>query len=276
VEHPPLSGGPAARTLPGRPCEVQVDPDDRDDHLVFAVRGVLTTRSGDTVVRRALDTHLLDRGRVVVDLSQADVPEDPAVQLFPAALAGAGGWPRARLVLARADALTTRVLQAARVHLTVPVAGTLEEARALLDVRPRRVARDHDLPCAAIAPALARAFVASACEDWGLRDGLCDAAASVVTELVSNVVEHAGTACGLRLERDRNCLQIAVRDGRPVTAGGPPVAIATDRGYGLLIVQGLARGWGVTPYPGGKAVWALLDATRDPLIPPADRRGSAG
>jgi anti-sigma regulatory factor (Ser/Thr protein kinase) len=255
---------------------VQVRPGDRDDHLVVAVRGVLTGRSADTTVRRALDTHLLDRGRVIVDLAQTDVPEDHAVHLFPAALAGAGGWPRARLVLARADALTTRVLRAARVHLTVPVARTLEEARALLDVRPGRVARDHELPNSAIAPALARALVASACEDWGLRDGLCDAAASVVTELVSNVVEHAGTACGLHLERDRSCLQIAVRDGMPVTAGGPPVAVATHRGYGLLIVQGLARGWGVTPYADGKAVWALLDATRDPLIPPAGRQGPAG
>jgi anti-anti-sigma regulatory factor/anti-sigma regulatory factor (Ser/Thr protein kinase) len=276
VEDAPLSGGPAARTLPGRPCEVQVGTGRRDDHLVVAVRGTLTAGSADTVVRRALDTHLLDRGRVVVDLSQTDVPEDCAVQLFPAALAGAGGWPRARLVLAGADPLTTRVLQAARVHLTVPVARTLEEARSLLDVRPRRVARDHELPNAAIAPALARAFVASACEDWALRDGLRDAAASVVTELVSNVVEHAGTACGLHLERDRRCLQIAVRDGTPVTAGGPPVAIATDRGYGLLIVKGLARGWGVTPYADGKAVWALLDATRDPLIPPAGQRGPGG
>jgi hypothetical protein len=62
----------------------------------------------------------------------------------------------------------------------------------------------------------------------------------------------------------------------PVTAGGPPVAVATHRGYGLLIVQGLARGWGVTPYADGKAVWALLDTTRDPLIPPAGREGPAG
>ena len=275
MEHASATGAPTARTLSAYP-DVQVSSDGRGDHLVVAVRGVLTGRSADTAVRPALDTHLLDRGRVVVDLSQTDVPEDSAVQLFPAALAAAGGWPRARLVLARADALTTRVLQAAQVHLTVPVARTLEEARALLDVRPRRVARDHELPYAAIAPALARAFVASACEDWGLRDGLRDAAASVVTELVSNVVEHAGTACGLHLERDRRCMQIAVRDGRQLTPGGPPVAVATHRGYGLLIVQGLARGWGVTPYADGKAVWALLDATRDPLIPPAGRRDPAG
>jgi hypothetical protein len=31
------------------------------------------------------------------------------------------------------------------------------------------------------------------------------------------------------------------------------------------MVQGLSRGWGVTPCADGKTVWALLDADRDPL-----------
>ena len=54
--------------------------------------------------------------------------------------------------------------------------------------------------------------------------------------------------------------EIAVRDTRPVAEGRPHTAVPGDRWYGLLIVQGLSRGWGVTPYAGGKTVWALLDA----------------
>ena len=248
-----------------RACEVQVRPDVRDDHLVLAVRGVLSSPSVDGAIGRVLETHLLDRGRVVVDLSRAEVPQDLAVGLFPAALAGAGGWPQARLVLARADAPTTRTLQAARVHLTVPVATTLDEAGALLDVRPTRVARDHALPYDPIAPALARASVASACEDWGLDGDAHDAAASVVTELVENAVVHAGTECVLHLELDRRCLQIAVRDRGPTGPGRPPVGVALDRGYGLLMVEGLSRGWGVTPHADGTTVWAVLDV-EDPLV----------
>jgi len=248
-----------------RACEVQVRQDVRGDHLVLTVRGVLSSPSVDGAVRRALETHLLDRGRVVVDLSRADVPQDVTVGLFPAALAGAGGWPQARLVLARPDTPTTRMLQAARVHLTVPVATTLDEARALLDVRPRRVARDHALPYDLVAPALARASVASACEDWGLDGDVHDAAATVVTELVGNAVVHAGTECVLHLELDRRCLQIAVRDRGPAGPGRPPVAVALDRGYGLLMVEGLSRGWGVTPHADGTTVWAVL-GVENPLV----------
>ena len=182
------------------------------------------------------------------------------VQVFPAALAEAGGWPLARLVLARPDPLTARILQAARVHLTVPLASTLAGARLLLDTRPSRVARDHELPCDSTAPGLARSAVASMCVDWELDDGVYDAAATVATELVSNAVYHADTASVLHLAVDRRHLRIAVRDNSPVTGGRPHIVTPCDRGYGLLIVQGLSRGWGVTPSAGGKIVWALLDA----------------
>jgi anti-sigma regulatory factor (Ser/Thr protein kinase) len=263
VDHPPViecSTGP---------CAVEVVPGDRSDHLVLAVRGVLSSRSDDEPIGRMLATQLLDRGRVVVDLSRAGVGWGPVARLFPTALAEAGGWPLARLALARADPLTTRILRGSRVHLTVPLASTLDGAALLLDVRPPRVARDQPLPCHEMAPALARLAVASACDDWELDDALHDAAATVVTELVRNAVEHARTACALHLTLDPRHLQVAVRDSRPVAEGCPRIAVAGDRGdrgYGLLMVQGLSRGWGVTPYSDGKTVWALLDAERDPLF----------
>ena len=129
----------------------------------------------------------------------------------------------------------------------MPLASTLTEARTLLDTRPPRVAREHELPCDPTAPGLARSAVASICEGWELADGLYDAAATVAAELVSNAVEHAGTASVLHLALDRRHLQIAVRDTRPVAEGRPHTAVPGDRWYGLLIVQGLSRGWGVTP-----------------------------
>jgi anti-sigma regulatory factor (Ser/Thr protein kinase) len=237
--------------------------DDRHDLLVVAVRGPLSS-SGGAALHRAVHTHLLDRGRVVVDLSGTTVPWGPVAGVFPEALAAAGGWPLARLVLACADPFTTRVLQAARVHLTVPLAASLAEARVLLDAPPPRLVRDHELPYGSAAPGLARAAVASMCDDWGLDDGLYEAAATLATELVTNALEHAGTACILHLALDRARLQVAVRDGSPVTEGRPAIVIPGDRGYGLLIVQGLSRGWGVTPYADGKTVWAMLDTTRRP------------
>jgi anti-sigma regulatory factor (Ser/Thr protein kinase) len=245
------------------PDEVTVRQTDRSDHVVLVVRGGLSAASANLTVRPALRKLLLDRGRVVVDLSGATVQWAPVVELFPATLAGAGGWPLARLALAGPDPTAAAILRASRVHLTVPVAKTRDEARALLDVRPPRVARRHEVPCAAMGPGLARSFVASMCDDWQLDVGLCDAAMTVATELVSNAVEHAGTPCVVFLVLDRQRLQIAVRDQRPTAAGHPRAGVRGDRGYGLLMVEGVSRAWGVTAHDDGKTVWAVLDAAPD-------------
>jgi anti-sigma regulatory factor (Ser/Thr protein kinase) len=245
------------------PDEVTVRQIDAGDHVVLAVRGGLSAESVNLTVRPALRKHLLDRGRVVVDLSEATVQWAPVAEVFPATLSGAGGWPLARLVLAGPDPATAAILRASRVHLTVPVARSREEARALLGVRPPRVARRHELPCAVAAPNLARSFVSSMCDDWDLDTGLRNAAWTVVTELVSNAVEHAGTECVLFLALTRKDLQIAVRDRRPTAAGRPQAGVRGDRGYGLLIVEGASRAWGVTSHDDGKTVWAVLDAEAD-------------
>lgn len=241
------------------PDAVAVRQIDEGDHVVLAVRGTLTAASTSLIVRPVLRKYLLDRGRVLVDLSEADVLWAPAVELFPTTLAGAGGWPLARLVLAGARPATAAVLRASRVHLAVPVAGTRDDARVLLDVRPQRVARRHEVPCTLTAPNLARSFVASLCDDLELDAGLRDAGMMVATELVGNAVEHAGTACVLSLGFDRQRFHIAVRDPRTTDLGLPRAGVRGERGYGLLVVQGASRAWGVTPHANGKTVWAVLD-----------------
>jgi anti-sigma regulatory factor (Ser/Thr protein kinase) len=245
------------------PDEVTVKWTDEGDHVVLVVHGGLSSASANLTLRPALRKHLLDRGRVVVDLSEATVQWAPVAQLFPAALAGTGGWPLARLVLAGPDPTVAAILRAARVHLAVPVARNRDEARVLLDVRPQRVARKHEVPCAAAAPGLARTFVTSMCDDWDLDLGLGDAAMTVVTELVNNAVEHARTECVLFLAFDRGRLRIAVRDHRSGAEGLPRAGVRGDRGYGLLMVEGMSRSWGVTTHDDGKTVWALLDTRLD-------------
>jgi anti-sigma regulatory factor (Ser/Thr protein kinase) len=248
------------------PDEVTVRQIDAGDHVVLAVRGGLSAASVHLTVRPVLLKHLLDRGRVIVDLSEATVQWAPVVELFPATLAATGGWPLARLALAGPDSAAAAILRASRVHLTVPVAGSREEARVLLDVRPPHVARRHELPCAETAPNLARSFVASMCDDWELDTGLRDAAWTIVTELVSNAVEHAGTECVLSLALTGKHLQVAVRDQRPTAAGCPQAGVRGDRGYGLLMVEGTSRAWGVTSHDDGKTVWAVLDAEPDAWV----------
>ena len=245
------------------PDQLTIRRRDEGDQVVLAVRGDLSAASASLIVR-PLSKQLLDHGWVIVDLSEATVRWAPAAEVFRTALAQAGGWPLARLVLAAPDLSTATILRASRVHLTVPLAHSVDEARSLLRFRPPRVVRSHELPCASTAPTLARSFVTVMDEDWGLPDWLCDAARTVTTELVSNAVEHARTGCVLHLALDDHRLRVSVRDHRPDGHGLPQPGVHDHRGYGLLIVEGLSRKWGVTSHDDGKTVWALLDSRPSP------------
>ena len=122
------------------------------------------------------------------------------------------------------------------------------------------------------APARARALVAEAVSAWQL-DHLELAAQLIASELVSNAVEHAGTAVDFRLVRTWYGLCIAVRDGDPhppYDLGRVSVGRPTPRGRGLAIVGRIASRWGCLIGTADKVVWAML---RDTLARPA-RPGS--
>jgi len=106
--------------------------------------------------------------------------------------------------------------------------------------------------------AKARAFVERTLCNWGCRE-LVDDARVVVTELVSNVVRHAGTDVGVDLDLDavRHRVRIDVVDH----AGGDVALRRGDPafdlgGRGLRLVDELSERWGVERRPGGKCVWA--------------------
>jgi anti-sigma regulatory factor (Ser/Thr protein kinase) len=232
---------------------------DEGDHLLVTLRGGLSLGTA-TSLSRDLDKLLLDRGRVVVDLSDTELLWQPAVELFPTVLASAGGWPLARMVLARPNAIMAAALHSARVPLNVPLVERLDEARRALDERPSRLARTYDVPSGAAAGTWVRSLVASLCEDCLLSDALSDAAATVATELITNAVTHAGTPIHLTLALDSRGLHVAVRDcaRTPVETIARP-GQAGYHGYGLMVVASLCRRWGITPHTDGKTVWALLD-----------------
>jgi anti-sigma regulatory factor (Ser/Thr protein kinase) len=89
-----------------------------------------------------------------------------------------------------------------------------------------------------------------------------DAAVLVVSELVTNAVEHSGSGplgIDLSMELLDDRLRIVVDDHDP----HPPVMGAADpdgeRGRGLLIVDRLAEQWGWEPVAeDGKRVWCEL------------------
>jgi AraC-like DNA-binding protein/anti-sigma regulatory factor (Ser/Thr protein kinase) len=197
---------------------------------------------------------------VLLDLADLRLDWAPAPELFVTAVTAAGGWPLARLVLFGADVQGTDRLQACRVPDSVPLARTMDDAAALVGVRPIRLSCGVDLTPTPQSVRQAREALYDACDRWGIPQR--QDVAVVVTELVANAVEHAGTAIRLRLVLDRSGLRVSVRDRRP----GPlpdHTDPTTPRGRGLRTVAALSRTWGVLHYGDGKAVWAQLALGRE-------------
>ena len=102
-------------------------------------------------------------------------------------------------------------------------------------------------------------MIRSSCLAWGIDEGVCEDAELVVNELVANVVDHAGTRCTLDLSESDEGLLIEVRDFYPCPPPQPrPVDPRARRGRGLQVVAAMSSRWGVTPFPDGKSIWALL------------------
>ena len=82
----------------------------------------------------------------------------------------------------------------------------------------------------------------------------------LVTELVANVVDHAGgeSVLSLELEYSDGWLRIAVADGSAVRPVVGELRGDQPRGRGMQIVDAIADDWGVEDVDGGKRVWFSL------------------
>ncbi|MDG4532649.1 ATP-binding protein [Streptomyces sp. AV19] len=119
------------------------------------------------------------------------------------------------------------------------------------------------LPREAASARQARLLVAAVLHTWNL-PGLLDTCALIVSELVTNAVEH--TECrSLRVTVSRphqGRVRVAVVDmsqQRPARRKPSPEDV---RGRGLVVVSALADRWGADTLPWGKRVWADVHAPR--------------
>jgi len=102
----------------------------------------------------------------------------------------------------------------------------------------------------------ARGWVRSELETWGLDDDIIAAAVMGVSELVTNVVLHAGTPARVSIElADR--LLVTVEDTG--ARGAPRRHTAADpsasRGRGLALVTAISDAMGIETGIGGSTVW---------------------
>ncbi|WP_371666745.1 ATP-binding protein [Streptomyces sp. NBC_00289] len=102
-------------------------------------------------------------------------------------------------------------------------------------------------------------------QNWRTDTEATDAAVLIVSELVTNAVEHAQAPIALHLHREPtgSRIWIGVTDGGPAPHQGPWTSSCSDdeHGRGLTIVTMLADTHGTHPHPDGRTThWARLTA----------------
>ncbi|RZT16895.1 hypothetical protein EV649_4429 [Kribbella sp. VKM Ac-2569] len=199
---------------------------------------------------------------VIVDLSMMCVLAPANLSMFAVVARRRADLTGVRLLLVAGPPTEHRSLETRSIAHFVGVYPTLDAALAsvrrpslcqLVRRTVRRGVRDLES---------VRSFVGDACAEWAC-ESIADDARLITHELVSNVLRHAHTDADVRLHLRRRTLLIAVSDGDP----RPPKLVPLDQaseprtdGYGLVIVDALARHWGTAPIADGKLVWAALDA----------------
>lgn len=126
-----------------------------------------------------------------------------------------------------------------------------------LDDLPRPLAQDLDDPTPSI----------GSVRHWA-RDVLNDLATDVledvvlvINELVSNAFDHGTAPRQLRLHRsgDPRFVRVEVDDASSAAPVLGRSRLNDDRGRGLIIVDNLAKDWGVVQRADGKTIWAEID-----------------
>jgi anti-sigma regulatory factor (Ser/Thr protein kinase) len=247
--------------------QLTVTGDDDGSVLLMAVRGSLDRTlllRARTMVHKCLADY---PAAVIADLTELNDPTGASAPLWlTARQTGEAMQPRVRLM----PCLEPDTVLAARLHRLgarwfLPIFASVAAARTVLAGTP--VLTDWlqlRLPAEPASAGRARGLVADACRAWALPQ-LLDAGQLVVSELVTNALQHARTELLVTVARRGGGLYLAVRDRSPAW---PPLVASTsagaeridEHGRGLWIVQQVASAWGAVPtHDGaGKVVWASV------------------
>ncbi|HLL65267.1 MAG TPA: ATP-binding protein [Micromonosporaceae bacterium] len=222
------------------------------------ISGPLSVRSAPAVRAIVLKCLVDQPSSLLVHLADVELVDDMAVLVFSALARHASAWPGCPLVVAAPSAHTRAALDRLAVSRYVEVYSTWSEAyvRATEAPVPRRLTTQL-LPVPQAAAEVRRIFT-DGCQRWGVPE-LISRGQLVVTELISNAVEHAGTTIDFKMSLRDRYLHLAVYDRNPA----PPrrtsiVSEQAERGRGLLVVDAYAASWGSSPTLDGKVVWATM------------------
>jgi anti-sigma regulatory factor (Ser/Thr protein kinase) len=109
-------------------------------------------------------------------------------------------------------------------------------------------------------PRRARRFIRDFCVATDLSNDLCETAALLTSELVTNAVRYGGSRAVLDAQAPGGVLRVSVQDDNPdLPEVGLVPDVTEESGRGVLLVSALADRWGVETAGPGKAVWFELD-----------------
>lgn len=121
------------------------------------------------------------------------------------------------------------------------------------------------LPTDDTAPATARRSARLVLDQWDL-DHVRDIVLVVVSELVTNAVQHGHPPVRMSFRQDSDRLTVGVHDSLPPLRNGAASdpGPEAESGRGLYIVSALGSVTGSRDEPAGKVVWVEFDASEHP------------
>jgi anti-anti-sigma factor len=249
----PCKEGRAAMDLP-----LSWTIDDTAGHIVVAIRGDLMLDSAARLRTALLKCLAEQPDALLLDLAGMDASEPTALAVFTAVTHQASRWPGTPVLLCATRPAIRRQLERGRFG-SLQTYDTVDEALfAVTGGHAVSMTISEQLLPVTGAVRHARNLATEACSGWDLPH-LVGPASLVVSELVSNAIEHASTMITVQLARRNRYLHIAVRDGMPdEPVLRPPPPESTSRGHGLVLVDSVATHWGSLPTADGKVVWATL------------------
>ncbi|MFB9317625.1 ATP-binding protein [Cryptosporangium minutisporangium] len=130
-----------------------------------------------------------------------------------------------------------------------------------------------DLPPAPGSPETARRITTSLLTAWGVATEHHTDVVLLVSEVVSNAVEHVGGESSFQLELSHSgdWLRVALTDGSSVRPMVRQLDHRAARGRGMQLVEHIADRWGAEDHHGGKTVWFTVRVTGEPDDRPAVR-----
>ena len=91
---------------------------------------------------------------------------------------------------------------------------------------------------------------------WDVTGEAVEPTLLVVTELLSNAIDHGRDPVWLSIEMRDESVYVEVRDDAPEPPQLQPLKPLRVRGRGLEMIEAVSSGWGWTADPPGKIVWA--------------------